>query len=808
MLAIIFLIGSAAFGTSLVRRVLVGVVDLWEQISWGIVCGWMISAIVTYALTRAYGSLTWGIVAITTVTIWVGFCVLAVGSEPVLSRKSWRTSLSVRGMTAGHKGLAAVLLIFAPVLWLLFSSHTFARGPDGVYSGGSAWFDLSFHAALASSFLYGDNFPPAYTPFAGEALRYPFMPDFHAAALMAAGMSMRTAFLATAFPLVMALIAIFYKFALRITISARAAALAVGLFLLNGGLGFIDLFSDWRGSGAGVIDFWNALPRNYANDAAHGIHWTNLITDTLLPQRAAVYGLSAGLIVLTLFAMLWEDNGFGASRRKLLLAAGVLTGILPLFHTHSYIAVEFISVLLFALRPRWDWLWFFVPALVLALPMLLSLMARAGTGDIIRLQPGWLGSDSPSFAVYMLRNFGLPLVLAFPAWIMAPRVWKLFYIPFLLLLMFAITVVVSPNVFDNGKLTYYWHAVNAVLIARWLVSIASIERLKWLTAPAAVVLALFSIATGIAAIKFESGRHELLFSWDEITAAEFVREHTPKNARFLTAPTFNHPVLTLAGRSVVRGPTDWLWAHGYEFRAREWDVRRIYAGGAEAVDLLRYYGVDYAFVGEGERREFAADEEFFDKHFSVICRAGDVTIYQVTPVAEMDSRHDGLPTRELATRVGDDPFAMLEEFPRIGYVVHRLLNAKAGRAPERDEFISAMKMFGRGLYVGAPAWERRLDENRRTFVMQLAGGDKSADELLRRLNTPDPDPLDYDKTYLRVHFFAYLGREPDEAGFNFWLPILARDHDYRSLSRAFMESEEYKKRAANWKVAADQSNSR
>src|SRR3954467_9495679 len=94
MLAIIFLIGSAAFGTSLVRRVLASVVDLCEQISWGIVCGWMIGALATYELTRVYGSLTWGIVACATIMVWAGVGVLSFGTLRDLSRKPWRTFLS------------------------------------------------------------------------------------------------------------------------------------------------------------------------------------------------------------------------------------------------------------------------------------------------------------------------------------------------------------------------------------------------------------------------------------------------------------------------------------------------------------------------------------------------------------------------------------------------------------------------------------------------------------------------------------------------------------------------------------------
>lgn len=830
MLATLFLIGSALLGACLARRVLRGVLGACELVLWGTVAGWMLGALAAYGLARWQGRLTWAVVAWATLLVWAATALALARGLIRLGRApsafdAWRGRLRSFGLSAfverGHLGLAGVLILFAPVLWSLFSTHTFAEGPGGVYSGGSAWYDLSFHASLASSFAYGENFPPAYTPLAGETLRYPFLPDFHAAALMAAGLSMRAAFLATALPLALALVGIFYGFALRLARGARAAALATCLFLLNGGFGFLNLYGDWRKSGRSFVEFWNALPVNYANDWSRGIHWTNLITDTLLPQRAALYGLPVGLMILTLFAFVWQrwhdesgqkpereggrissDTAPGESRDALpharasaiLLAAGVLAGLLPLFHTHSYIAVGLISIFLFVLRPRRAWLWFWAPAVLLASPHLFELARHAAGGQIVRLQVGWMGSDAPSFTVYMLRNFGVPLLLAVPVWVAAPRVWKSFYVASLLLLVFALMVVVSPNVFDNGKLTYYWHAVNSALVARWLVSLARARSLRLLAAPLALLLALLCVATGGAALRAESRANALLFSESDLEAARFVRERTAAHALFLTAPAFNQPVLALAGRTVVRGPTDWLWGHGYEFCAREADVRRMYAGDREALELLSLYGVDYVYLGEAERRDMRADASFFDANLRAVYRAGGVTIYQVSSNAD-DVITSPAP-RELAARVGRDPFALVEEFSRVGFFVYRILKADRGRAPTRDEFIKSLKELGRGLYVGAQGWERQLDANQRALAAQLAGGDVTrADKLLAVASDKSFDTREYEEAYVLAHFFGYLGRDPDPEGFNFWLGVLSRNGDYRSLSRAFLASDEYKNRA-------------
>jgi hypothetical protein len=823
MLAPLFLIGSALLGACVVRRALRGTLEVWEQALWGTAAGWMLAALAAYALARWQGRLTQGTVAWVTALVWACAALLVA---PALARRSGKSGgggFDLRGLIGRrHVGLGAVLLSSAPVYWGLFSSHTFAPGEGGVYSGGSAWYDLSFHAALASSFAYGENFPAAYTPLAGEPLLYPFLPDFHAAALMAAGLSMRAAFLWTALPLALAATGLFYSFALRLTRGAGAAALATALFLLNGGLGFRNLLRDWRQSGRTLLEFWGALPLNYANDWSRGIHWTNLVTDTFLPQRAALYGLPAGLMILTLFAAVWHEGEDEAGRVKdegdaeqppvhpsssrlhPFIAAGVLAGLLPLFHTHTYVAVGLVSVFLFLMRPRLAWVAFWAPALALAAPQLLTLAGRAAGEGVVRLQPGWMGADAPSFAAYALGNFGVPLLLAVPAWLDAPRAWKTFYVAFVLLLAFALVVVVSPNVFDNGKLTYYWHAVNSALVARWLVRLWRARRWRPLAAPLAAALALLSVLTGVAAVRAESQARSRLFADADLEAARAVRELTEPRALFLTAPDFNHPALALAGRPVLRGPTAWLWAHGFEFRAREADVRRIYAGAPDALDLLIYYGVDYVYLGGAEREGLKADAAFFDAHLPALYRGAGVAVYDARrlraqegvappPTSHPPERVNA--PRELAGRVGRDPFAVLEEFPRVGFGVYRMWKSARGRAPSRDEFVGALKLVGRDLYVGAPGWGVRLETNLRELSGQLAGGDEGrAAALLRAAEDPSHDAREYDAAYVLAHFFAYLGRDPDAGGYDFWLGVLSRTGDHRALSRAFLESDEYRNR--------------
>ena len=58
----------------------------------------------------------------------------------------------------------------------------------------------------------------------------------------------------------------------------------------------------------------------------------------------------------------------------------------------------------------------------------------------------------------------------------------------------------------------------------------------------------------------------------------------------------------------------------------------------------------------------------------------------------------------------------------------------------------------------------------------------------------------FDRTFICMMYFGYLNHNPgdlpdgDMSGFDFWLNILSRTHDYAQLQRAFLTSGEYNSR--------------
>src|ERR1041385_5733588 len=273
MIGIIFLVGAALCGIGLVRRVFAASLNHAEHGLWGLVIGWSAAAAIGYGFARLSGGLNLQVVVLVMLCVWLG---AIVGWLPAI-RKAIRDKGKLHGIIweKSFMPLAVLLCVLAPIFLYLFNTHMLQVGPDGaIYSGGeSSYYDMAYHSAITNSFVHGANFPPVYTPMPPAPLLYPFLPDFLTALLVVMGMSLHSALVSTAVSLTLALAGIFYFFALRLVNcvgrisedrAVPAAVIATLLFFLNGGIGFLYFFQDWRGSRSNIWRFLSTLEINYS----------------------------------------------------------------------------------------------------------------------------------------------------------------------------------------------------------------------------------------------------------------------------------------------------------------------------------------------------------------------------------------------------------------------------------------------------------------------------------------------------------------------------------------------------------------
>ena len=635
MVALILLIGSIFLGVEIAKR-LFPFTTKAERFFWGVALGPMASIWAAYLAARILGNLNSAILWIVTVLTWglIGF----------VWYKNWhrfkRPTISVE-LIKSIKLPIILALIFTTIFCYFFYKGMFHPTDNGMFLTATSWYDLAYHLALATSFLYGQNFPPINPVLPTMTLRYHFMPDFHAAMLIKLGLGIWPTFGITSFIMALAFVGIFYCFARRLTESDLASFIATLLFFFSGGLGFLLFFNDWRDSKESFFKFlWN-MKENYTDMWSRGIKWTNLMTSGLIPQKSMLYGMPIAIIVLTAIAVVWkrwsdekpERKGNGA---EVLFPAGVIAGLLPLFHFHAYAVVIFVSSILFLIRPRRVWLAFWIPAVLIALPQWRDFGSHIATGPPLRFHLGWVSYTYSNFFLFMIRNFGLPLILIFPAFFFVPRYLRSFYVPFAALMVLCFMFLVSRDDVDNTKLLFYWHAGTAVVIAAWLARWA-----RWPAATAVVVITVVACTlSGVLSVIRESKLVWRIFSPAEVAAGDFAKTLPPKSL-FLSGPVHSQPALCLAGKPIVLGFEFLITSQGYDrakYEAILGDVKRIYRGDAEAQALIARYGVKYIYVGSYERDELKAKSSYFDEHYKAVFRNSDVAIYDASSLNQGSNR--------------------------------------------------------------------------------------------------------------------------------------------------------------------------
>ncbi|MBA3440663.1 MAG: hypothetical protein H0T92_12415, partial [Pyrinomonadaceae bacterium] len=296
------------------------------------------------------------------------------------------------------------------LMWVVFKQAMYVQA-GGIYTGVDHNLgDLPLHLGIIAGFVDGENFPPEHPEFAGARLVYPFIVDFVAAMFVRAGASLESALFWENLALALALVGLLHRWAKGLTGDPVAALISVALVLLSGGLGWSRLIQDVSVSNPGIAELFARLPHNYTITPDGAYRWGNALTVLLVPQRGLLLGLPLAILVM----MQWwrvisgaedvikeaasrnsprpenttkrkqnqrdarpapslvttqaaADANQSAIRR--MIAAGVITGMLPLVHAHSFGMLMGTSLCLALLFQRWRaWAAFFAAALLVAAP--------------------------------------------------------------------------------------------------------------------------------------------------------------------------------------------------------------------------------------------------------------------------------------------------------------------------------------------------------------------------------------------------------------------------------------------------------
>jgi len=543
------------------------------------------------------------------------------------------------GLTADLKKhrlfLLTLLLPFMALCICLLLTHTLRRIGGALYTGQCTFGDMAMHLGFITSIAQQGQFPPDYSILPGERLCYPFFCDSVSSSLYLLGTPLRAAYLIPAFFAVVQVFCGFYLLAGSICRHRSGVLLSFVLFFLNGGLGLIYFVKDHS-----FYELFTGFYHTPTNLTDKNIRWVNVIVDMLLPQRATLFGWAVLFSVLfLLFRAVFKKQD------SLFLPAGILGGLLPMIHTHSYFAlglVAFCWLIYSALRDRFSvrwlksWLSFGLPAVLLAVPQLYlwTFHSVSGNEQFLRFHLDWVNAGSENWLWFWLKNIG-PMFIVIPfAFLFADREQQAALSPAVFIFILCELFVFQPNVYDNNKLLYVSYALFCMVSADRIVVCGKKVASRPLRA---ALLSLFLVLSTNAAL-FSLGREVVsgtsayayrLFSRHDTAAAEFVLHDTAPDALFLTANNHNNAVAALTGRNVFCGCPSYLFYHGLDYSGRMDVCRRLLSDSDFFESWHDEYGIDYVYVGSYERA-LGCCEEYFAAAFPVVFRSGDVTVYKTS----------------------------------------------------------------------------------------------------------------------------------------------------------------------------------
>jgi len=318
-----------------------------------------------------------------------------------------------------------------------------------------------------------------------------------------------------------------------------------------------------------------------------------------------------------------------------MIAAGVIAGLLPLVHAHSFIAVMAVGAVLALLQRRWrHWFAFFVCASVVALPQMWwsTHNSAVNAASFFDWQLGWdRGTENPVW--FWVKNTGLfiPLVVIAILWrgkdYLVSRRLLVYYLPFTICFIVPNFIKLAPWIWDNIKILFYWWLASAPLVALLLARLWQQRGLRRILAVALFAGVTLAGALDVASIAMRSTAYGV-FDAQGIAFAELIKRQTDPRSLIVHAPVHNHPSF-LTGRRSLMGYPGHIWTHGLEYAPREAEINRIYAGSTDAEALLRRYGVSYVVVGPLERHTANVNDQFFSR-FTKVGEVGEYRLYKIT----------------------------------------------------------------------------------------------------------------------------------------------------------------------------------
>ncbi len=566
------------------------------------------------------------LIGLSEIAVLVVLAVFACVDIFLYARKRQKLKVNFN-MEPGEKVILFVLLLSSLVFLFLLQRHMLPETANGLFTPHNTYGDIQYHLAIINSFFLGKNFPPQNPIYAGVNLAYPFMIDFYTAIFRTIGFNLQYSLIIPGLIFGECVFASLLLFAYRFCKSITATVIAFLIFIFNGGLGgYLMLKESWGTPVSGELftqSFRSVIEK-------YNFRFPNAVSSVFMAERPILVGMAAFLIVLLLLYVSFEKTKGG----KEMVLAGLIIGLLPLWHTHALIALGI--VLPFYVLSYWIYnkatfvkaVKFILPILYFSIPlgilgMLWHLPQVFGGGlHFFSIKLGWVVGSEGLFN-FWLTNLGVFIPLLLVGYTLLDKKQKLFYLPIFVIFILGNIINFQPFNWDNYKIFLAWYAVSSIVVS---VLVTKLFELNLPGKSLAVAVTSFFVISGALLIIGDYQTFYGLFSKEDIVLAKWEIDNTDPGDLVLTGPQHNQFSI-LAGRQILMGYPGYLWTQGIDNRGREIDIKKMYKGD---VSLIKKYGVDYIVLGYIERESYNPDETFLNSTFPLVKQTQNFKIYKVT----------------------------------------------------------------------------------------------------------------------------------------------------------------------------------
>ncbi|MFN8577204.1 MAG: hypothetical protein U0354_10140 [Candidatus Sericytochromatia bacterium] len=551
-----------------------------------------------------------------------------------------------------------ITMVFWSIIFIyLFITNLYINS-EGIFSRTST--DMPVHMSFITSFVWGENFPHQTPLYAGEKLVYPFLSDYLTAFFISLGMNVIDAFNFQGILMCIVLTGVMYFFTYRITNSQKLSSLSTFILYLGGGWGFFKFFEkDLPSQGYNILNAFKNVFGLYTDIEVDNIQFYNFIIGYLLPQRSFLFGFPLALVTLSL---VWiyrpkkkietletetlditlnddkplDENQENNLTKNGLLLAGITAGVTPLFHYHSFMCVVIVICFWFILFFQKDkkyiinYLYFFIPMTILAIPQVLMATGRLSNGanQTFKIYIGWMAKDK-NYLWFWFKNTGFMFLLVFDTLLSKniSKDIKKMYIPYLFLFIIANIISFSPCwIGDNAKVIFYWFIASIPLICLSLKKLFINNKIIAITIFTTIIL---SGTLDISKCLLTGQNIYKVWGVDSINIAKEIINKTDPKSIFLTAPIHYTPIY-LTGRKILVGEGVHVCTQGINPESRITYINLIFETGDDVykLDILRKLDADYALIGPPELSRMK-DKTFFKRFFKEYIKVGEETVYKL-----------------------------------------------------------------------------------------------------------------------------------------------------------------------------------